>query len=281
MPDPTDAFKVLADQLRERDRDRFIADLFAPEAARQHLLALHVFDAEIARIRFAVSEPALGEMRLQWWRDAIANAEGGGHPLAEALLETISILALPVPVLLALLDARIFDLYNDPMPSLADFEGYAGETSSALLQFGLIALGSGGHPAAADAAGHAGVASVLSASLRRFGTDAKRQQLFLPRDVLERRGVVLDDVYAAKATPQLSSALAELCGSARDHLASAMRSAALLPRSAAPVFLPLAVIDADLTRLEKRVVDPFSSTRDLPRWRRQWLIWRTARRGFR
>ena len=133
-----DAYEQAAAIVRERDRDRFIADLFAPEPVRKHLHALHAFDLEIARIRFVVSEAALGEIRMQWWRDAIANNAGGGNPLAEALLETIDKFALPRTAFDALLTARIFDLYNDPMPTMADFEGYAGETSSAMVQLGAI-----------------------------------------------------------------------------------------------------------------------------------------------
>ena len=54
------------------DRDRYLADLFAPEAARPHLFALHAFNARLRGSATASSEPTLGEIRLQWWRDALA-----------------------------------------------------------------------------------------------------------------------------------------------------------------------------------------------------------------
>jgi len=275
-----DAYQHAADQLRLRDRDRFIADLFAPEDARRHLVAIHAFDAEIARVRFVVSEPALGEIRLQWWRDAIANRDSGGNPLAEALLGSIEALALPVPAFLALLDARIFDLYNDPMPSVADFEGYAGETHSVLFQFAALALGAGDGAALADASGHGGVAQALAAALRRFGADAKRRQLFLPRDVFEGHNVSPDDIFAGRVTPELRAALAEIRGIAGDHLRRAKAAVALLPKPALPAFLPLALVASDLGRLAKRTQSPFDPPRELPGWRRQLLIWRAARRGL-
>ena len=74
------------------DRDRYLADLFAPARGAPHLFALHAFNAEVARVRDAVSEPTLGEIRLQWWRDAIASGDGGGNPVAAALIETIATL---------------------------------------------------------------------------------------------------------------------------------------------------------------------------------------------
>jgi phytoene synthase len=274
-----DAYQLAADQLRLHDRDRFIADLFAPETARRHLFALHAFDAEIARIRFLVSESALGEIRLQWWRDALANRDAGGNPVAEALLRSVETEGWPVPAFLALLDARVFDLYNDPMPSLADFEGYAGETASMLFQLAAMALGAAG-AAASEASGHGGVAWSLTAALGRFAADAERHQLFLPRDRLEDRGVDVEDVFARRASPQLVAALADLRQVAAGHFAKANSAVASLPGSAQPAFLPLALAEADLARLDRTAAEPFARPRPSPRWRRQWLVWRAARRGL-
>jgi phytoene synthase len=275
-----DAYQHAADQLRLQDRDRFVADLFAPESARRHLFALHAFDAEIARIRFVVSESALGEIRLQWWRDALAGRDSGGNPVAEALLRSIETEGWPVPAFLALLDARIFDLYNDPMPSLTDFEGYAGETSSVLFQFAAVALGAAG-PAAVDASGHGGVAWALTAALGRFAADAERHQLFLPRDRMENHGVDIEDVFALRTSPQLVAAIADLRQIAAGHFARARAAVANLPGPARAAFLPLALARSDLARLERTAADPFARPPPSPRWRRQWLIWRAARRGLR
>ena len=57
--------------LRDHDRDRYLADLFIPAEIRPHAHALHAFSFEIARVRDVVSEPMPGELRHQWWRDAI------------------------------------------------------------------------------------------------------------------------------------------------------------------------------------------------------------------
>src|ERR671926_1519155 len=92
-----DAYAHCADLVRDADRDRFLAALFAPEPARRGLLALYAFNVEVSRVRDRVSEPLPGEIRLQWWRDAIS-AEGdddrpgdsAANPVAAALLDTIS-----------------------------------------------------------------------------------------------------------------------------------------------------------------------------------------------
>src|SRR5689334_25333145 len=79
--------------VRRHDRDRFQTVLFAPAARREALFALYAFNYEIARVRETVTEPMLGQIRLQWWRENIAAAFEGGairrHPVVEPLTATI------------------------------------------------------------------------------------------------------------------------------------------------------------------------------------------------
>src|SRR5271156_3271915 len=63
--------------VRRHDRDRFQTALFAPAARREALFALYAFNYEIARVRESVREPMLGQIRLQWWREAIDAAYAG------------------------------------------------------------------------------------------------------------------------------------------------------------------------------------------------------------
>src|SRR5215813_4531200 len=116
-----DAYTFCEALVRAADKDRYLASLFAPAAARQHLHALYAFASEIARVRDAAREPLPGEIRLQWWRDAL-QGEGRGqvsaNPLAAALLDTIARSALPMDRLMALIDAHAFDLYDDAMRSI-------------------------------------------------------------------------------------------------------------------------------------------------------------------
>jgi phytoene synthase len=137
--------------VRAADRDRYISVLYAPEHKRAPLFALYAFNAEIASVRDRIREALPGEIRLQWWRDAIANGEAGGHPLAEALLAAIGSHNLPKKPFDDYLEARIFDLYDDPMPGRAELEGYCGETASALIQLAALVLDPSAAPTAAEA----------------------------------------------------------------------------------------------------------------------------------
>lgn len=268
--------------VRGADPDRYIASLYAPEALRPGLFALYAFSHEIARVREQVSEPLPGEVRLQWWRDVLdGDSEGAGrsHPVALALLDTVRRFHLPLSPLSSLVDARVFDLYDDPMPTLGDLEGYAGETSSALIRLAGLVLAQGRDPGGAAAAGHAGVAYALAGLMRAFPWHAARGQLYLPADILGRNGVTRDDIVRGRGGPGVLYALKELRGIARDHLARMRDLRATIPPAIMPAFLPATLVEAYLQRMEGPGYDPYRTMVALPGWRRQWLLWRAARRG--
>jgi len=219
-------------------------------------------------------------MRLQWWREALTGErrdEGTGHPVAAALSETIERFNLPRQAFDDLLSARAFDLYDDPMPSLNDFEGYCGETSSALFRLGALILARGREPGAADAAGHAGVAYASVGLLRALPLTSARGQVFLPIDVLARHGVGREDIVARRDSPGLRAALAEMRGLARRHCQAARSLARTGASDIAPVFLPLAYAPLYLSKMERAGYSPFRTIVEAPQWRRQWALWRAAR----
>jgi phytoene synthase len=275
-----DDYKHCADLVRERDPDRYLCDLFAPEPGRRHLFALHAFNAEVARIRDVISEPMPGEIRLQWWRDALVSGEGAGHPVATALNATIKEASLPLSAFDNLLKARVFDLYDDPMPDLNDLEGYAGETSSVLMQLGAMVLAGGRDTAVADIAGHGGVAYALCGLMLSLPRAASRGQMFLPADLMAAHGVVAADIFAGREKPALASLLAELRAVTRRHLAAVASQAKSVPPELLPAFLPVALVEPRLRLMERPDYRPLSQIRDIAPWRRQWILWRAARRGL-
>jgi phytoene synthase len=267
-----------ADIVRAADRDRYLADLFAPAAARPHLFALHAFDAEIARIRDSVREPALGEIRLQWWRDAI-HGDAAGHPVATALNQTVAAFSLPLAALDNLIEARRFDLYDDAMPSLNQLEGYAGETGSAMMQLGAIVLAGGRDPGTGALSGHAGVAHALTGLLAALPRHSARRQCYLPAELMAAHGVDPADLLAGRSTPALLALLGEMRAIVRRHLDAARQLAASLAPGLLPAYLPLAPVELRLRAMEKPGFDPLRMASAITPWRRHWLIWRAARRG--
>ena len=268
-----------ATELRANDRDRYFATLVLPDAERAAITSLYAFSADIASIRDRAKEAAAGEIRLQWWHDALTG-EGHGavraNPLADALLDTVAECGLPIPALIRMIDARRFDLYDDPMPDMATFEGYAGETASALYQLAAMILNRG-PVEPGDAAGHLGVAHALIGHLRAFGYNASRGRIVLPRDVFATCGVNEADIRAAKESENLSVALTRFADLATDHLRKADTAIAELPRNLRAAFAPIALLSTQLKRLNLDA--PFAAQPDLADWQKIAVLgwWKLTR----
>jgi 15-cis-phytoene synthase len=267
--------------VRAADKDRFLATLFAAAEQRAALFALYAFNLEIARVREAVREPLAGEIRLQWWSDALegeGRGEVGAHPVAAALLAAIARYRLPLEPLKALIEARRFDLHNQPMATLAELERYTDNVSS-----NLIVLAGRVLDAVTDftaLAHHAGLAYALAGLLKAFPIHAARGQLYLPIELLQRHGARREEIANRQATPQLRAALADLRRDARMHLSAARPLLAKAAPAVIPALLPLAPVGEILARMERSDYDPFVPF-EIPQWRRQWLIWRATTRPAR
>jgi phytoene synthase len=244
----------LAKLVRDTDRPRYYSALFAPEALRRDLLALYGFAAEIERIPDQVSEPTLGEMRLRWWHDALEEAVSrggqGDNPAVRAAAATIAGRSLPLAPLASLIEARTADLYADAPATLGDVEGRLGETQSALFQLASIAAGA---PAAdtAEPAGHAGIAYGLARRLSAFAAERARGRTILPVDLLAMEDVKPADIFVPEPPPGVGKTVLAMAGFARHHLRLARAALARVPRAAMPAFLPLAVVDPLLQRVER------------------------------
>jgi phytoene synthase len=275
-----DAYAHCEAVVRAHDKDRFLAALFAPADLRRHLHALYAFDGEIARVREAAREVLPGEIRLQWWRDALgdeARGEVNANPVAAALLDTIAQCGLPREPLLGLVDAHSFDLYDEPMASFADLDSYGRDTEAAVMTLGARVLAGGENPGTAAAAAAAAIACTIAHRLRSFPYDVSRRQMFVPLELLESHGVPREEVEARRNTPGLRAALAELRARARVAFAQFRGAVGEIPDGCAPALLAVAVVPALLAKLERAAGDPFTPV-ELPQWRRQWAIWRAARR---
>jgi 15-cis-phytoene synthase len=270
-----DPFEHCEQVVRETDKDRFLACLFAPTNRRGALFALYAFNSEVARVREVIREPMAGEIRLQWWRDALerpGSGEAQANPIAAALLDSVIRFRLPAQSLIALIEAREFDLYRDPMPTLATLEAYAEKTSSTLIDLAATILGTGGVDLS-SAVRHGGLAYAITGLLRAFPLHAARGQLYVPLEILERHGAKPEDVFAGRAGPGISAALAEMRRIARSHYDAYAQAARTIPPAPAPAFLPLALVPLYLKRLERSAQRPFQIV-EVPQWRRQWVLWR-------
>jgi NADH dehydrogenase [ubiquinone] 1 alpha subcomplex assembly factor 6 len=234
-----DRLSPVAALVRRRDRDRFQTVLFAPAARREALFALYAFNYEIARVRESVTQPMLGQIRLQWWRENVATAFEGGpirhHPVAEALAAVIGEFRVTRNYFDRLVDARETDLADEAPTSLAALEDYAEASSATLVWLALEVLGVR-DSAASDAARHIGIAYALAGLLRLLPF---RTHPIIPAGMWMQTGV------------------GELSAAASRHLDAARIHRKAIPRPAIPALLPAVIAQRFLARLRRAGGDAF------------------------
>jgi phytoene synthase len=242
--------------VRRHDYDRYLCALFAPAPARGRLIALYALAHELARVRETVSEPLLGEIRLQGWRETLEDACAGtppSHPVAEALVATGAARALSREGLARLVDSRARDLDDTPPADRAALESYAEGTGATLIGLALDALDVE-DTAARRAGREVGTAWALTGLVRSVAFHAAQGRCLLPGDAMRARGLSLVDVLAGRGGAALGAVVAEVAGWARGHLEAAR--AEPVPRAALPALLPASLADAYLARLARARHDP-------------------------
>jgi len=230
-------------QLREADPWHYVPALFLPGAVREDVACLYCYAAELARIPRIVSDPGLGEIRLQWWREAVEGERAGeaaANPLCAAVLDVIDRHGLNADTLARIAEARAFDLYHDPMGHRHTLEGWLGETHSVLFHETAVICGVERGEDLSDAAGHAGVAYGSAMLLRELAGTRVAGQTYLPSDILSEAGMT-PDMYAGEPRQIHEKALALFLGFATTHLDRARDAIGRLPGSARSAFLPLAI----------------------------------------
>ena len=285
MSEPKNAFLFCQSELKRLDPVRHFANLTVEQDKREDIAAFHCFLAEIASIPKRVTEPAMGEIRLQWWQDVIEQSASAGSkqdtlgqnagPVAAALKTLQQRCDLSPDILLQIIEARRFDLYNDPMPDMAAFETYAGETEALPLMLSAQILGLGGINLS-YLCGHAAMAITLAQHLFEWPNAASQQKLFLPADRFSNHCVSTKGLISDPCCLAVGPAITALCDLAEDHHSKALAALKQLPKDKSgaltPLFLRLAPAQLMIKNRKKRPLDLLH----LSNWRAYWRIWRMA-----
>jgi phytoene synthase len=271
-------FPFLEEPIRKSDYDRYAAAVFAPRGVRGHLLALYAFHHEIAKTAETVREALAGQIRLQWWRDAIGELRAGKtreHPVALALAEAFRAHDLPQILFDQMIDAREWDLDEMPFQDMASLETYADATSGNVMRLAARILGAGERLDAA--AREAGIAYAIAGLLRAMPYRAAERRLVLPVASLRAACVSADDIFAGEASAGLSAVFAKMAEAARSHLRAAREIST--PRKFLPALLPAALVPLYLKPLTDAGFNPFRDVVDVPIYRRQLAMLRASWRG--
>lgn len=261
MTELEDAQAQCAALVREQDHDRWLTTLFARPDDRVHLQALYAFNYEIAKTRESVSEPMVGEIRLQWWRDALAEMADGGpvrrHPVAEALAAAVTARRLPADALEAVIDARRAELYDESPKRFDDLLTYADDSGGRLTALAVRICGGEGE--ALPAGAQIGRAWALTGLIRALGFQAAMNRTMLPDDALAEAGIARETIFRGAFPEEAKVIVARMAAAARTALAAGRaRRAAVPPRARAPLLLAV-LAERYLKRLDQAGLDAFAA----------------------
>jgi phytoene synthase len=263
--------------VRNADYDRYLSALFAPGSARPHLLTLYAFNYEVAKTAETVSQPIAGQIRLQWWRDRIAELYSGAssaHALTNALGETIAAHELPRAPFDALIDARESDLEEAPFADTASLEAYTDATSANIMRLAARILGAGS--ALDEQARELGIAYALIGLCRALPFNAARRRLVLPQDRISELGISIEDIFSG-GTPNVTPIVTELVDSARRRFR--VVAGTRIARAFLPALLPGALIPLYGRILTRPDFRPFRDSSEAAVHRRQLAMLRAMLRG--
>ncbi len=275
------ARQVVREAARSTAFDRYLAALLTPEPARSDLITLAAYLGELARIPLIVKEPALADIRLQWWEDAIETITGGGvtgNPIADELGKVIARRALPAELVVQPIRGRSRELADERIADEAAFRHYLSETEGTAFRLAAIVLGEHGNTSDE-------IAEPAGAAWGRVGL-----ALSLPRHLAHRR-LPLPQTRTAGSDPRLMprskaaaavrDLTAELAVEARAKLGKAREAADAGKGRVSRAFLPLALVEPYLRALASPDHDPLFDVADVsPLTRVSKLWWTSWRQQF-
>lgn len=246
MTASTPAPDVIAIAARAHEPDRYFAALLAPADRQRDLVTLAAFAGEVGRIAATVSEPMIGAIRLQWWRDALARPDGeaSGHPIADAVRDLIRRRQINPAWLHGYIDGQDVALAATPPADDAALAAYFDATEGALFRAAhAVATGPNRVPAAADLISAASQATGYARLLAEFGALIADGRTLVPSARLTAARVSLSELPRRPPWPLgLLAVIDEVGDAAERHLTVARQHLRALPRRDRVAFLPLAVV---------------------------------------
>lgn len=255
-----DHYRYCLDQLK--NTDIYSPILFLSKELRPHASAIYAFANEIEKIPFLVKEPMAGEVRMQWWREVVEGhriEEALSNPISQALNQTIVAHELPRDGFTRFVEAKLFDLYNDPMPDVETLEAYLGETESFLLQMIAMCAGANANSDLADACGHGGVAIGIAKLLKAVPQHTNLQKIYLPVELLEKHSLSTTHWLAADYSNKHLKAFKEFGNLALSHYSKSAVAISKLSKNIIPVFLPIAMAKSYANKTQSFSKDPRNS----------------------
>ena len=259
-PDPY-TVDVVAIAARAHERDRYLAALLGPRPIRRDLIALAAFAGEVGRIPAFVTEPMMGRIRLQWWRERLEQRNSGGHPIAAALIDTMARHDLAAAPLMELIDAHEDSLADHPFADLQVVLGYVDRIDGTLFNYAGRIAGITTEPMFTRDCGRAyGLARLI---VETPATLAHGRNLLPINEITQP--VELNTWVQLPVLQTLST-------QSRQHLTAVRAQMPNVARRYRAPFCPIALVEPYLKALQSYAVTPVS-TYEINPLRRVWRLW--------
>ena len=243
------------DLVRQTDRGRYLTVLFAPARRRSALFALFAFKHEVEKTCRVVSEPMLGRIRLQWWRESLDGIYAGTprrHAVITPLTRAISDYDLPRQLLDKVIDGHERDLDPAPFTDLAALDAYFHAVEGALMVLVAATSAVTTPSVCEEAARQVGVAYGMTRALGFTTHHRAVGPLAITADIAARCDLPSEAIRTVAAgDPRLVNSITEVAVAASDRIRAAESGFVARPRPDRPVALHLTLAKMHMTRLRK------------------------------
>ncbi len=210
--------KYCRDLIQNDDPDHYLISLYAPQDKRNALYALFAFNYEISKISYTVSEPMLGEIRLQWWREVINDIYQDKlqlHDIVPSLAEAIERYALPKDLIMAMIDGRSQELYPENPDNIVILENYLSLTAGNLSCLMMRILGNDDLDILANKLGLAwGYVGIMRSISYNFTLGKK----YIPLELMTKNNIYHNIDLSSENSETLKPVIFELYQKAEEHL---------------------------------------------------------------
>lgn len=251
-------------EARDLDYDRYLAALLSPARARDALMTVAAFHGEIARIPTSVREPAMGAIRLQWWRETLGTdaTSPTGSPVADRVRHDIASGELPIAEVLSIIDAYETLLQPGALADAAALGAFLDASQGAAFRLSARILGS-----------EDGFArGIVGAAAQSYG----RVQLMRALPLLLAKG---HNPLAQGPVQDWSPVVQPIFAAARKSLGEVRRLMPVASLTLRSTILPVALVEPYLAALERLGSKVASEQAEISPWSRVWRIYIARRRG--
>ncbi len=242
------------EEIRRGDRDRYLTTLLAPSGSRAALAVLYAFKLEVEKTHAVVSEPLLGQIRLQWWRDSLDGIYAGTplrHAVVTPLARVVELRGLDRGLFDGIIDGHERDLDTAPFADMAELGSYCGAVEGSLVALAMAVLGEPPQGPRRELARIAGIATGIAGLLRRMAANQRSGPLPVSAEMASMHGLEPGALrLVGLGDPRLVAAVGEVVAFAARHLASARTHRACAHPSDRAALLPLVVARGILARLK-------------------------------